>query len=134
MAVMYGRPPLGKGFFGVSASGSGAVMYPAFMHGAVTAGPDGVRWLGSNHSGALVTRNDVSECPTPVSDRFAFTPYLPFPILGPQARSTNSNPGFDHRGINKHPVGSPSCYPPRQRWCELRRPPARPHCDFDWAR
>jgi hypothetical protein len=32
--VMYGRPPLGKGFFGVSASGSGAVMYPAFVRGA----------------------------------------------------------------------------------------------------
>jgi hypothetical protein len=27
--VMYGRPPLGKGFFGVSTNGSGAVMYPA---------------------------------------------------------------------------------------------------------
>jgi hypothetical protein len=51
--VMYGRPPLGKGFFGVSASGSGAVMYPAFVRGAWTAGPDGVRWSGSNHSGAL---------------------------------------------------------------------------------
>jgi hypothetical protein len=32
--VMYGRPPLGKGIFGVSASGSGAVMYPAFVRGA----------------------------------------------------------------------------------------------------
>jgi hypothetical protein len=51
--VMYGRPPLGKGFFGVSAIGSGAVMYPAFVRGAWTAGPEGVRWSGSNHSGAL---------------------------------------------------------------------------------
>jgi hypothetical protein len=41
--VMYGRPPLGKGFFGGSASGSGAVMYPAFVRGAWTAGPEGVR-------------------------------------------------------------------------------------------
>src|SRR5215467_10917646 len=53
-SVMYGRPPLGKGFFGVLASGSGAVMYPAFVGGAVTAGPEGVRWSGSNHSGALL--------------------------------------------------------------------------------
>ena len=51
--VVYGRPPLGKGIFGVSASGSGAVMYPAFVRGAWTAGPDGVRRSGSNHSGAL---------------------------------------------------------------------------------
>jgi len=50
---MYGRPPLGKGNFGVSASGSGAVMYPAFVRGAWTAGPEGVRRSGSNHSGAL---------------------------------------------------------------------------------
>ena len=28
-AVMYGRPPVGKDFFGVSANGSGAVMYTA---------------------------------------------------------------------------------------------------------
>jgi hypothetical protein len=41
--VMYGRPPLGKGIFGVSASGSGAVMYPAFDCGTLTAGPEGVR-------------------------------------------------------------------------------------------
>jgi len=29
-------------------------MYPAFVRGAVTAGPEGVRWSGSNHSGALL--------------------------------------------------------------------------------
>src|SRR5215470_8984635 len=104
---MYGRPPLGKGFFGILASGSGAVMYPAFERGAVTAGPDGVRWSGSNHSGALVRRNDASECPAPVSDRFAFMPRLPFPTLGPAMRSTNSNCGFDHGGLNKHLIGSP---------------------------
>jgi hypothetical protein len=40
---MYGRPPLGKGSFGASASGSGAVMYPAFGCGTLTAGPEGVR-------------------------------------------------------------------------------------------
>src|ERR1700680_4029816 len=40
---MYGRPPFGKGFVGASASGSGAVMYPAFVRGAMTAGPEGVR-------------------------------------------------------------------------------------------
>ena len=41
--VIYGRPPLGKDFFIVSASGSGAVMYPACLRGAWTAGPEGVR-------------------------------------------------------------------------------------------
>jgi len=35
--------PSRQGFFGVSASGSGAVMYPAFVRGALTAGPEGVR-------------------------------------------------------------------------------------------
>ena len=40
---MYGRPPVGKSFFGALASGSGAVMYPAFVRGALTAGREGVR-------------------------------------------------------------------------------------------
>jgi hypothetical protein len=30
---MYGRPPLGKDFFGASADASGAVMYTAFECG-----------------------------------------------------------------------------------------------------
>jgi hypothetical protein len=46
---MYGRPPLGKSFFG-AASGSGAVMYPAFVRGALTAGPEGVRGRVPNQS------------------------------------------------------------------------------------
>lgn len=41
--VMYGRPPLGKGFFGVSTNESGAVMYPAFKCGTWTADREGVR-------------------------------------------------------------------------------------------
>jgi hypothetical protein len=41
--VMYGRPPLGKGIFAGAASGSGAVMYPAFACGSMTAGPEGIR-------------------------------------------------------------------------------------------
>jgi hypothetical protein len=32
-AVMYGRPPVGKGLFGVSADWPGAVMYTAFECG-----------------------------------------------------------------------------------------------------
>jgi hypothetical protein len=48
---MYGRPPVGKSFLVASASGSGAVMYPAFVRGALTAGPEGVRVVGiPNHS------------------------------------------------------------------------------------
>jgi hypothetical protein len=41
--------PLSASFFGVSASGSGAVMYPAFLRGALTAGPDGVRGRVPDH-------------------------------------------------------------------------------------
>ena len=53
-SVMYGRPPLGKGFFGVAAFESGAVMYPAFVCGPFsTAGPEGIRGPGSNHAHAL---------------------------------------------------------------------------------
>jgi hypothetical protein len=54
--VMYGRPPLGKGFFSGSASGSGAVMYPAFVRGALTAGPEGVRGRVPDHLCALDAR------------------------------------------------------------------------------
>ena len=54
--VMYGRPPLGKGFFGGSADVSGAVMYPAFVRGVITAGPEGIRGSGSDHGHAFETR------------------------------------------------------------------------------
>ena len=50
---MYGRPPLGKGFLGASASDRGAVMYTASECGYLTAGPDGERRSNSNHCGAL---------------------------------------------------------------------------------
>jgi hypothetical protein len=42
-AVMYGRPPLGKGNFAGAAFASGAVMYPACVCGSMTAGPEGIR-------------------------------------------------------------------------------------------
>ena len=53
---MYGRPPLGKGFFAVTELWSGAVMYPAFVCGLMTAGPEGIRGSGSNHGHALEVR------------------------------------------------------------------------------
>jgi hypothetical protein len=43
-------PPLGKSFFGVSTSGSSAVMYPAFVRGTLTPGPGEVRGRVPNHS------------------------------------------------------------------------------------
>jgi len=59
-------------------------MYPAFVRGALTAGPEGVRGrvpiIPARCWGAMTK----AECPDPVSDRFAVTPYLPFPILGPE--------------------------------------------------
>jgi cellulose biosynthesis protein BcsQ len=64
MVVMYGRPPLGKGSFGASASGSGAVMYPAFVCGTLTAGPEGVRGRVPIIP-ARCERDDLSECPDP---------------------------------------------------------------------
>jgi hypothetical protein len=54
--VMYGRPLFGKGFYEVSAIGSGAVMYPACLRGFPTAGHEGIRGSGSYHSGALEAR------------------------------------------------------------------------------
>src|SRR5580698_2744827 len=56
-----------------------------------------------------MTRRSV---PIPVSDRFAVTPYLPFPILGPFARSAKSNSVTDHCAINTPLIGSPSYSPP----------------------
>jgi hypothetical protein len=65
--VMYGRPPVGKGFFDVVIIGSRAVMYPACVCGrmCMTAGPEGVRGSGSNHGRALKGRDDEAECPDP---------------------------------------------------------------------
>src|SRR5882762_10940673 len=51
--VMYGRPPLGKGFLVFRQTDRGAVMYTASECGLLTAGPDGDRGSNSNHSGVL---------------------------------------------------------------------------------
>jgi hypothetical protein len=56
MTVMYGRPPLSKGFIGGGGCGSGAVMYPACVRGTLTAGPEGIRGPVPNHCGALEAR------------------------------------------------------------------------------
>jgi hypothetical protein len=50
---MYGRPPAGKGFFGVTADLSGAAMYAAYVCGPLTAGPDGICGSGADHCDAL---------------------------------------------------------------------------------
>ena len=63
--VMYGRPPSGKGFSAEVGFRSGAVMYPAFVRGTLTAGPEGIRGPGSNHRRALLKRDDRTECPDP---------------------------------------------------------------------
>ena len=42
----------------------------------MTAGPDGFRGLGSLHRGALLKRDDGSECPNPGPDLFAVAAVL----------------------------------------------------------
>ena len=44
-------------------------MYPALMRGRKTAGPDGLRGSGSQHCGALLMRDDETECPDPSCHR-----------------------------------------------------------------
>src|SRR6516162_3456709 len=52
-SVMYGRPPLGKGFFGAWANESGSGHVYVLEMRPLTAGPDGDRGSNSNHCGAL---------------------------------------------------------------------------------
>ena len=53
MIVMYGRPPLGKSFLGVSANQSGSGHVYGLEMRPLTAGPDGDRGSNSNHCRAL---------------------------------------------------------------------------------
>ena len=46
---------------------------------SVTAGPDGLRGLGSQHCGALLMRDDGSERPNPGPDRFAVAAFCSLP-------------------------------------------------------
>src|SRR4051794_14015819 len=46
---MYGRPPVGKAFFGVLANGSGSGHVYGLEMRPVAAGPDGERGSNSNH-------------------------------------------------------------------------------------
>jgi hypothetical protein len=57
--------PLSASFFVGSASGSGAVMYPAFVRGALTAGPEGVRGRVPNQSLVLRCTMTLAEYPDP---------------------------------------------------------------------
>ena len=105
--VMYGRPPLGKDFFIVSASGSGAVMYPACLRGAWTAGPEGVRGRAPRSSMRARGAMTFAECPDPVSDRFAVTSKLPLRSWTRVTRSTNSIRGVDAQSIHTLFIGQP---------------------------
>ena len=67
MNVMYGRPPLGKDFFGVSANGSGSGHVYGLEMRPVTAGPDGDRGSNSNHCGALLRAMTERSVSIPVS-------------------------------------------------------------------
>src|SRR5271166_6596702 len=53
MPVMYGRPPLGKENLAASAMGLEQSCIRPVCCGRLTAGPDGLRGLGSQHCGAL---------------------------------------------------------------------------------
>ena len=126
--VMYGRPPLGKDFFIVSASGSGAVMYPACLRGAWTAGPEGVRGRAPRSSMRARGAMTFAECPDPVSDRFAVTSKLPLRSWTRVTRSTNSIRGVDAQSIHTLFIGQPCDSPPRGRllvWLKQRALPCR---------
>src|SRR3954447_22164559 len=65
--VMYGRPPVGKAFFGVFANGSGSGHVYGLEMRPVAAGPDGERGSNSNHCGALLRAMTVRSVSIPVS-------------------------------------------------------------------
>ena len=58
-------------------------MYPAFVCGCfVTAGPDGLRGTASLHCGALLKRDDASECAVPGPDLCAVAAFCSLLGLG----------------------------------------------------
>ena len=61
-------------------------MYPACWCGLLTAGPDGLRGSGSEHCGALVRRDDITECPDPGPDHFAVAAWCSLRLSGGIAR------------------------------------------------
>ena len=120
--------PSGKDFFIVSASGSGAVMYPACLRGAWTAGPEGVRGRAPRSSMRARGAMTFAECPDPVSDRFAVTSKLPLRSWTRVTRSTNSIRGVDAQSIHTLFIGQPCDSPPRGRllvWLKQRALPCR---------
>jgi hypothetical protein len=55
-------------------------MYSAFdAVDLMTAGPQGLRGSGSNHSSALFNRDDEAECPDPGPDHFAVLLFCSLP-------------------------------------------------------
>jgi hypothetical protein len=110
-------------------------MYPAFVRGAMTAGPEGVRdrvpiiparWKRDDDGGVSRSRS-LTDLPS--------HHVLPFPILGPFTRSTNSNSVTDHGAINIHPLAAlfalrldGGCC------CELKRQPRSARCGVYWER
>ncbi len=57
-------------------------MYPALMRGRKTAGPDGLRGSGSQHCGALLMRDDETECPDPGLTFVPSPVAAPWPVVG----------------------------------------------------
>jgi len=111
--VMYGRPPFGKGEVAVWHLVR-AVMYPAFLRGAMTAGPEGVSGTGSNHCGALLVRDDVSVCPIPGSQPVCHPAISALSDFGVQSGARLRGAGFSRSGRSaamrsrcKHPSDPP---------------------------
>ena len=84
-------------------------MYPACMRGAWTAGPEGVRGRAPRSSMRARSAMTSTECPDPVSDRFAVTPKLPFrsldPLRGPQTQASVVE-GFQRAQTDPSATGS----------------------------
>ena len=86
--------PLGQGEFSGVGEWSGAVMYPACWRGRLTAGPDGLRGSGSEHCGALLRRDDKTECPDPGPDHCAVAAWCSLRLSGRVARRGVGVAGF----------------------------------------
>ena len=112
--------PVGQGEFSGVGEWSGAVMYPACWCGLLTAGPDGLRGSGSKHRGALLRRDDRTECPDPGPDHFAVAAWCSLRLSGRMARRGVGIAGFSLAIPGSSP-GTTSRFPVDRR-CFLVRP------------
>ena len=83
-------------------------MYPACWCGLLTAGPDGLRGSGSKHRGALVRRDDRTECPDPGPDHFAVAAWCSLRLSGGIARRGDGLELRSSVSIGKRDVTVPS--------------------------